>query len=232
MLSSPVSFTDLVEGKVSPKEVFELKTALERQGKQIEYVFDYPGEKVWGEYFRCRGCGLYFEWHEGVLRGGKPNDRRNQCRECYRYYHFYTQADEYKPLKKHSAKEQQRQWGHDLYGGWYWSYMIKTTYEEALALYFGATENMVSRENQHYYASSNPMVHDLFTDKKQILADNIFAFVKPISFRVFGHNTLEEAYRHERELWEYWKQRERDGNDVKVLNVNPPAGAPPIKNAA
>ena len=226
MLENPVSWTDYIEGRISPKEIFELKIALERQGKRLEFHYDYESDKVHGEYARCIGCGIYSEWHELNLRG--KGERRNQCRDCYRYYHYYQKADESKTLKRHTAKERQRQLAHDLWGGWYWSYMIKTIVNGKLALYFGATENMISREMQHYAASSNPATQDLFVERKQALVDNIFAFVRPIAFYPQGHNTLEEAYRRERELWEYWTQRD----DVLVLNVNAPSGAPPIKNAA
>ena len=225
MLKNPVSVTDILEGNISPESVFELRNALERQGKRVEFEFGYTAEKVWGEYFRCCGCGLSFEWHEGVLRGGRKNDRRNQCRECYRVvYWFHTKANQYKSLGRHTAKERQRQDAHDLYGGWYWSYMIETINNEGVyLLYFGATENMVSRKREHYMLSSNPETRNLFESKKALRLKNLFAFIRPITFNVWAHDTIEEAYRHEKKRWEFWSQRD----NAIILNDKEPLGIPP-----
>ena len=225
MLKNPVSVTGILEESICPESVFDLRNALERQGTSIEFEYGYTTEKVWGEYFRCCGCGLSFEWHEGVLRGGRKNDRRNQCRECYRViYWFHAKSNQYKTLGGHTAKERQRQEAHDLYGGWYWSYMIETTNNEGrLVLYFGATDNMISRKREHYMFSSNPETRNLFEDKKSLYLKNLFAFVRPITFTPWGHDTIEEAYKHERDRWEFWSERD----DVEILNGNEPPGVPP-----
>ena len=224
MLIIPIRFTDLLEGKITPQQVWETKSALEKQGERIQYAFDYDTQKVWGEYVRCRGCGNVFEWNEMIRRGGKEGDRRNQCRDCYAYYWYFTQADKYKSLGRHTAKERQRQLAHDLYGGRYWSYMLETPHKTGkLLLYFGATDNMISRKREHFMLSSNPETRDLFDDKKSLRLKDLFVFVRPITFNVWAHDTIEEAYRHERKRWEFWLQRE----DVEILNGNEPPGVPP-----
>ena len=227
MLKNPVSATAIIQGRITPDEMLEFRNTLELQGEEIEFEYDFlPVEKVWGEYFRCKSCGLYFEWHEGVLRGGPPNDRRNACRGCYSIVNFFhKKSGKYKAMPKYTAKERQRQEAHDTWGGWYWSYWFRFIYKGMRAFYFGATENMISRERQHYVESSNPQVRDLFKSRKQAILNSTLASVKPVNFQVWGHNTLLEAYSHELELWEHYTQRD----DVLVLNVNAPSGIPPIK---
>ena len=217
-------FNDIESGEV---DISEMRMRAHEAGNAVTIIPNLTTKErqSWAKnnpgYHICKFCLIKCSEDEAEDIFGyywkKKQEYRRECKACNDI--AYKEGDYNKDLYREMQYNQRVQW-HQIVGGWFFTYVYGLTLPKPKILYVGATANPTQRNMQHVRSSNNELLsHNL--QQPEDVVPSLFAEKNAVYYQVYGHDTVEQAWQHELELYNKYIDLGYD------LTQSKPTGIPP-----
>lgn len=216
-----VAYTEIADGIITPEMLSEKRLDAHSAGFQLKIKPTLNNSLyIENQIVQCKFCERILDWDEAGWHTKSKNYKRKDCSVCFQLVYGNSQynAESYRQ-QQYEDRIAAREYA---LGGWFWSYVICILMRDPKPVYVGATANLIQRIKDHTYRSHNQTLRGLIDFTETQLSD-MFALNKVVMFNPYGHETIEEAFEHERYLYDYYNELEGF-----ILDQRVPTGFAPL----